>query len=61
MSDPDFTSAVAFSEKAARKVGELILRQGRTNRSFGSTSKAAAARGSSTDSTLKTPRATTTS
>lgn len=31
MSDPDFTSAVAFSEKAARKVGELVLRQGRTN------------------------------
>ena len=31
MSDPDFTSAVAFSENAARKVGELILRQGRTN------------------------------
>ena len=31
MSDSDFTSAVAFSEKAARKVGELILREGRTN------------------------------
>ena len=30
MSDPDYTSAVAFSEKAALKVGELILRQGRT-------------------------------
>ena len=31
MPDIDFTSAVAFSEKAARKVGELVLRQGRTN------------------------------
>ena len=31
MSDPDFASAVAFSEKAARKVGELVLRQGRTD------------------------------
>ena len=29
MSDPDFASAVAFSEKAAHKVGELVLRQGR--------------------------------
>ena len=31
MSDPDFASAIVFSEKAARKVGELIFRQGRTN------------------------------
>ena len=31
MPEPDFTSAVAFSEKAARKVGELVLRRGRTN------------------------------
>ena len=31
MSDPDFASAVAFSEKAAHKVGELVLRQGHTN------------------------------
>ena len=31
MSGSDFASAIAFSEKAARKVGELILRQGRTN------------------------------
>ena len=31
MSDPDFTSAVTFSEKAARKVGELVLRQGKTD------------------------------
>ena len=31
MSDPDFTSAIAFSERAARKVGQLVLRQGRTS------------------------------
>ena len=31
MSDLDFASAVAFSEKAARKVGEIVLRQGRTD------------------------------
>ena len=31
MSDPDFTSAITFSEKAARKVGDLVLRQGRTS------------------------------
>ena len=31
MSNLDFASAVAFSEKAARKVGEIVLREGRTD------------------------------
>ena len=31
MSELDFSAAVAFSEKAAHKVGELVLRQGRTS------------------------------